>query len=527
MHKVFVADKLAQEGLDALAEYPELDVEFAPGLSVEDAIPKAQQADAIIVRSATKIRGELLDAARQLRVVGRAGIGVDNIDLDITTERGIVVLNTPDANATTTAELAVAHMFSLSRSLPAADQSVRDGKWERNKFVGAELSGKRVGIIGFGTIGRLVAERCLGLKMQVFGHDPFVTEQTFAEHGVELLELDEMIASVDYLTLHCPMTEGTKNILNRERLSSMKPGARIINCARGGLIEESALAELVEAGKIAGAALDVFAEEPPGESPLFGVQNIQFTPHLGASTEEAQTAVGVEIAHQIAAFLLRGEIINSVNAASVAPEKLTQLQPYMDLAKKLGRLACRMGESAYTEVEIGIFGDAAELDGHPIASAALVGLLCEHHSVPVNQVNAKHLARRQGMRVTEVSSEESRDYVSLIRVTATSADGDLCIEGAIFDERHPRLLRINEYAVESALEGHVLFTRHADQPGVVGKLGAILGDEGINIANMQVGASPNGDTAVALVGISQPLNDSALAAVLEIEAVDKVLQVEF
>ncbi|MEQ8660906.1 MAG: phosphoglycerate dehydrogenase [Gammaproteobacteria bacterium] len=527
MYKVFVADKLAPEGIAALEQYPELEIDFSAGLSVEEAIPHARAADAIIVRSATKIKGELLAAAEKLRVVGRAGIGVDNVDLDAATERGIVVLNTPDANATTTAELAIAHMFSLSRNLPAADQSVRQGRWERNAFLGAELCGKTVGIIGFGTIGRLAAERCRGLRMRVVGFDPFVTEKTFAEHGVERCELDELLAQADYVSLHCPVTEGTRNLLSRERLLKMKPGARLVNCARGGLVDEEALLEVVSSGHLAGAALDVFVNEPPGDSPLFAEPNIQFTPHLGASTHEAQTAVGVEIAHQVAAFLIRGEVINAVNVPSMAPEKLEKLAPYLDLADRLGRILCRMADEPLSDVEIGVFGEAAKLDTHPIASAAMVGMLCGHHSVPVNPINALHLARRQGIKVTEVSSADSRDYVSLVRITARSNSHAVCLEGTVFDERHPRLVRINAYEVESPLEGTLLFTHHADQPGVIGTLGDLIGRAGINISRMQVGVAEGTNLAIAVLGISQPLDDTVLDAVRRIAAVDKVLQIRF
>lgn len=527
MYKVFVADKLAPEGIAALEQYPELDIDFTPGLSVEDALPHAREADAIIVRSATKIRGELLEAADKLKVVGRAGIGVDNIDLDTATERGIVVLNTPDANATTTAELAIAHMFSLARNLPAADASVRAGKWERNAFLGTEMSGKTVGIVGFGSIGRLVAERCRGLRMRVVGFDPFVTETTFEEHGVEKMDIDALLAECDFVTLHCPVTDGTRNLLSRERLAGMKAGARLVNCARGGLVDEAALAECVASGHLAGAALDVFESEPPGESPLFAQPNVHFTPHLGASTHEAQTAVGVEIAHQIAAFLIRNEVINAVNVPSIAPDKLERIGPYMELARKLGRLGCRMVEEPLSAVEVGLFGEAAKLDTHPIASAAMVGLLCEHHSVPVNQINAMHLARRQGIHVTETSSAESPDYVSLIRLTAKAGDETICIEGAIFDERRQRLVRVNSYEVESALNGHMLFTRHADQPGVIGALGEVLGRKGINISRMQVGVANGSDQAIAVLGISKALDEATLEQITKINAVKKALQVEF
>jgi len=527
MIKVFVADKLAKEGIAALAQYPELTVDFCPGLDVEAAIPHIADADAVIVRSETKIRGKLLDAAQRLRVVGRAGIGVDNIDLDGTTERGIVVLNTPDANATTTAELAIAHLFSLSRALPAADRSVRDGKWERSKFMGSEVSGKTVGVIGFGTIGRLFAERARGLKMRVLGFDPFVNPQTFADYGVERMELDALLAVADYVTLHCPMTNDTRNLLSAERMRAMKKGARIINCARGGLVDEAALLELVQGGHLAGAALDVFDKEPPGESPLFGCPNIQFTPHLGASTEEAQTATGVEIAHQIADYLLKGEVRNAVNLKSVPAERLAQLEPYLRLARRLGKLMSGMLDGPLQEVEIGLYGQAAEFDSQPLVAEALAGLLQDHLATPINRVNAAHLARRQGIRLAETRAADTRDYLSVIRVEGRFAGGRRCLEGTLFDGRHPRLVRVNDYAIEAALEGHLVVTRHADRPGVIGALGELLGRGGINISRMQVGAAEGRDWAIAVLGVSRSLSEAEMAEIAAIPAVDKVLQVNF
>ena len=522
-----MADKLALEGIAALKEYTPLEIDFSPGLDVEAAIAHIADADAVIVRSETKIRGKLLEAAKKLRVVGRAGIGVDNIDLDATTERGIVVLNTPDANATTTAELAIAHLFSLSRALPEADRTTREGQWLRSKFMGSEVTGKTIGIVGFGTIGRLVSERARGLKMRVLGFDPFVNPQTFADYGVERVELDALLAQADYVTLHCPMTNDTRNLLSAERLQLMKKGARLINCARGGLVDEAALLVAVQSGHLAGAALDVFEKEPPGASPLFAEPRIQFTPHLGASTEEAQTATGVEIAHQIAAYLLKGEIRNAVNIKSVPPERLAQLEPYAQLARRLGKLVSGMAVGALQEVEIGFYGSAADLDSQPLVAAVVAGLLQDHLDTPINRVNAAHLARRQGIRLSEVKSTDVRDYLSVLRVTVRAEGGACCLEGTLFDGRHPRLVRVNEYALEAPLEGHVVFTRHADKPGVIGALGELLGREGINISRMQVGAAEGRDSAIGVLGVSRALSAAQLAAISGIPAIDKVLQVEF
>ena len=527
MFKVFVADKLAPEGIAALKSYPQLAIDFTAGLEVDAALAHVQDADAIIVRSETKIRGTLLAAAHKLRVVGRAGIGVDNIDLDATTERGIVVLNTPDANATTTAELAIAHLFSLSRALPEADRSVRSGEWARSKFMGSEVSGKCLGIVGFGTIGRLVAERARGLKMRVLGFDPFVNPETFGEYGVECGSLEQLLEHADYVTLHCPMTDDTRNLLSAERLKSMKQGARVINCARGGLIDEAALLAAVESGHLAGAALDVFDKEPPGASPLFANPKIQFTPHLGASTQEAQTAVGVEIAHQIAAFLLRNEVRNAVNLKSISPARLAQLAPYQKLARNLGKLLSLMVEGALQEVELGLFGRAGELEAQPLLCEVIAGILQDHIGTPINRVNALPLARRQGIKVSETRSTDSRDYLAVVRVRGRSDHNSVCLEGTLFDERHPRLVRVNDYQIEAALEGQLVITRHADRPGVIGAIGEILGREGINIVRMQVGAAEATNHAIAVVGVSQPLRENTLAAIGAIPAIDKVLQVNF
>lgn len=527
MFKVFVADKLAPEGIAALKTYPQLEIDFTPGLEVDAALAHAAAADAIIVRSETKIKGKLLEAAGKLRVVGRAGIGVDNIDLVATTERGIVVLNTPDANATTTAELAIAHLFSLSRQLPEADASVRGGEWARSRFMGSEVTGKTLGIIGFGTIGRLVAERARGLKMQVLGFDPFVTPETFAQYGVEPVELTALLANADYVTLHCPMTDDTRNLLNAERLASMKKGARLINCARGGLVDEDALLAQVQSGHLAGAALDVFAQEPPGASPLYADKRIHFTPHLGASTQEAQTAVGVEIAHQIAAFLIHGEVRNAVNLKSIAPERLNQMAPSLRLARNLGKLLAMMSEGALLEVELGLYGQAAELEAQPMLCEVVAGLLQDHLDTPINRVNALPLARRQGIKVSEAKSTESRDYLSVVRVRGRTAQGTVCLEGTLFDGRHPRLVRVNDYEIEAELSGQLVMTRHADKPGVIGALGEILGRQGINISRMQVGAAEGKDRAIAVIGVSSVLRENTLAALAAIDAVDKVLQVNF
>ena len=526
MFKVFVADELAQEGIDALKQYPELEIIFKPGLSPEEAKKYVKDADGVIVRSATKMKGMLLEEADRVKVIGRAGIGVDNIDLDVSTERGIVVLNTPDANATTTAELAVAHMFSLSRSLPRADHSVRSGLWERNNFLGIELTGKTVGIIGFGTIGRLFAEKCVGLGMRVLGFDPFVTEETFKSHNINKMDLDSLLTESDYVSLHCPVTEDTKNILDSDKIRLMKKGAHIINCARGGLIDENALLDAVQNDQLAGAALDVFENEPPGDSPLFKCDKIQFTPHLGASTHEAQTAVGVEIAHNLASYLIKGQVINAVNVPSIDQGKEAQFLPFIELGRKLGVLLNAMSTGSVSSIKVSSYGEVNNLDSHPITSSVLIGYLTNQLSVPVNQINAKQLAKRQGIRVVEIKSSDSKDYVSVIEVSLVSENQTITVEGSVFDGRHSRLTRINNYIVESPLEGQLLITWHADQPGVIGILGDILGRMGINISRMQVGVHENMQLAIAVLAVSKELDELTLAKIEEIAAVERALQVK-
>ncbi len=523
--KIFVADKIANEGVEFLKKQPGLDVDFTTGLKENEACEHIREADAVIVRSATSIRGKILEAGENLKVIGRAGIGVDNIDIPAATERGIVVLNTPDANATTTAELAIAHMMSLSRHLPFADQSIRNGKWERSSFMGAELSGKTLGIVGFGTIGRIAASRGLGLNMNVVAYDPFVTDEIFAEACVTPMDIDQLLECADFVTLHCPLIEQTKNLISRERLAIMKPSARLINCARGGLIDEEALFEALDNGQLAGAALDVYENEPPTDSPLLKLNNVVFTPHLGASTEEAQTAVGVEIAKQIATFLQSGEAINAINMPRIATEEALTLKPYQEIASKLGQLLALMAPSAIKQLEVGLYGQIASCDPHPVAVEALVGLLQNSLSIAVNQVNAVHLAKRQGIALTESRSEATHDYISMVSVKAKFDSEEIIVSGTLMNDKYPRLIQINDYQIEVPLSGNLLITRHSNQPGVVGALGILLGEENINISNMQVGVKDGSDEAIAIIGISQLLTESTLNAVTEIPAINKVIQV--
>ncbi len=525
MHKILIADDIAEEGVAHLRSLAGTTVEVRFGLNERELCERVMDCDAIVVRSATKITRKVLEAARRLKVVGRAGIGVDNIDVEAATELGVVVINTPDANAVSAAELAIAHLLSLCRKLPAADASVRAGNWKRSEFTGTELTGKTLGVVGYGNIGRMVAARALGLKMKVVANDPFVTREVLAEHGVTAMDLDELLASSDVITLHCALVDATRNLLSRERIARMKPGARLINCARGGLIDEAALHDALKSGHLAGAAFDVFAKEPPSESPLLALPNMQFTPHLGASTQEAQHAVGIEIARMIGRYLADGEVTSAVNLPRVQGEQAERIRPYLDLACRLGRLLACMVSEPVRRIEVSLQGSAADFDARPIAAEALVGFLREHHTRPVNRVNALHVARRQGIALSETRSPQTHDYVTLIVVTTESAGERLAIAGTLFDERHPRLVRINNYELEAMLEGHMLFTRHDDRPGVVGALGTLLGNEGVNIARMHLGIAEGSDKAVAAIETATPLSEALMQKVRAIPAVNKALQV--
>jgi D-3-phosphoglycerate dehydrogenase len=524
VHRILIADPIHEEAKNLLLSRPGFEVAIATGLDEAELAERIGDYDGIIVRSKTRVSAPVVAAGHKLKVIGRAGIGVDNIDVAAATERGIVVLNTPDANATTTAELALAHLLSLSRHLPQADRSMRAGEWQPAKFVGTELSGKSVGVIGFGTIGRIFARLCIGLKMHVIAYDPFVTPDIIEQTDAEPVTLDALLARADYVSLHCPLTDQTRHLINAQRLAQMKRGARLINCARGALVDEAALCEALQNGHLAGAALDVYGHEPPKGSSLLALDTVVMTPHLGASTQEAQQAVSVKIAEDVAAYLTTGEAASAVNLPRIPAEQLTRTRPYQHLAYALGGFVAAITPDPITELEVGLFGRAAELDPRPITSHALVGLLGKRLAVNVNQVNAAELAQRQGITVRETRSDATHDYIALVEVRATTAAGTTSVAGTLLGERLPRLVRINEYDVEAVLQGHMLFTRHDDRPGVVGALGSILGRQNINISRMQVGNASGKSEAIALIGISASLSEGAIAEIQTLPAILQVVQ---
>lgn len=526
LYSVLIADPIHDDGCELLKKEAKFRVDVTTGLDEATLIERIADYDALIVRSKTRITRPIIAAGSCLKAIGRAGIGVDNIDVIAATERGIVVLNTPDANATTTAELTLAHLLSLSRHLPQADRAVRQNEWQPGRYSGVELAQKTIGIIGFGTIGRLVARRCAGLKMRVLAYDPFVAPEIMEQSGIEPIDLDSLVASADYVSLHCPLTEKTRHLIDARRLAAMKRGARLINCARGGLVDEGALVDTLKRGHIAGAALDVYETEPPRDSPLLTLDNVVLTPHLGASTEEAQRAVSLKLAQDLIKFLAAGEAETAVNLPRVASEQLTRTVPYQQLACALGRLVGSLCDGPISGLVVRLSGRVAELDSRPITAEALVGLLSRRLTGRVNRVNASHIAKSQGIEVRESRTESAHDFVSLVEVCAVTDHTSITVAGTLLGERHARLVRIDDCDVEAVPEGHFLFTRHHDQPGVVGAIGGLLGRESINIHRMHVGKGGSSETAIALISTSAPLSASALAEIRELPPIKQALEFE-
>jgi D-3-phosphoglycerate dehydrogenase len=482
--------------------------------------------DGLAIRSSTKVTAKLLAAATSLKVVGRAGIGVDNVDIPAATERGVVVMNTPFGNSITTAEHAIALIFALARQLPEADASTQAGKWEKNRFMGVEVTGKTLGLIGAGNIGSIVAARALGLKMKVVAYDPFLTPERAIEMGVEKAELDELLRRADFITLHTPLTDQTRNILSRENIAKAKKGIRIVNCARGGLIDEAALKEALDSGQVGGAALDVFATEPATASPLFGTPGFISTPHLGASTSEAQVNVAIQVAEQMSDFLLLGGVTNAINMPSLTAEEAPRLKPYMALAEKLGKLVGQVIGNDVRAIAIEVEGAAAQLNSKPITGAVLAGLMGTY-SQTVNMVNAPFLAKQRGLDVREIRHDREGDYHTLVAVTATTSSGERRVAGTLFGNSGPRLVEMFGVEVEAELAGQMIYIVNTDAPGFIGKLGTALGEAGLNIATFNLGRRKAGGEAVALVAIDGDVPSEVVRKLCALEGVREVVPLRF
>ncbi len=524
MPKVLISDAVSPLAADLLRERG-LEVDYRPGLSAEALRGAVDGCEALIVRSASKVTAEVLEAGSALQVVGRAGIGVDNVDVAAATQRGVVVMNTPGGNAITTAEHAIAMLFALARQIPVADVSTKAGKWEKSRFMGVELTGKTLGILGCGNIGSIVAERAQGLKMRVVAYDPYLAPERARDLGVEKLELEDLLGRADFITIHLPLTEQTRDILDAAALSRCKAGVRIINCARGGLVVESDLKAAIESGQVAGAALDVFAEEPARDNPLFALEQVVATPHLGASTAEAQEKVAVQIAEQVADYLLTGAVNNALNMPSLSAEESARLRPYMTLAAQLGSFAGQLTHSGLEGVTLEYEGHVATLNCRPLTQAVLTGLLGPMLD-SVNTVNAPVIARERDIDVTEILHERDCDYQTLIRLTVRTERQTRSVAGTLFSDK-PRIVEVKGIAVEVELGAHMLYITNQDKPGLIGALGSTLGDAGVNIATFHLGRARPGEDAIALIQLDEPIPDSVLERVRQLPLITQAEPLRF
>lgn len=523
--KVLISDELSPAAV-AIFQRNGIETDVKIGLSKEELAKIIGGYDGLAVRSATKATAPLIAAANRLKVIGRAGIGVDNIDVKAATQRGIIVMNTPFGNSVTTAEHAISLMLALARQIPAADRSTQAGKWEKSRFVGVELCGKTLGVIGCGNVGAIVADRAIGLKMNVIAYDPFLSEERALQIGVEKVELAQLLRRADFISLHTPLTDKTRNILSAEALATCRKGVRIINCARGGLLDEAALADALRSGQVAGAALDVFETEPAKENPLFGVEGVICTPHLGASTTEAQEKVALQVAEQMSAYLLKGAISNAINFPSVSAEEAPRLAPYITLASQLGSFAGQLSEQSISLVRIEYAGDVAALNTRPLTAAALAGVL-RPSLADVNMVSAASLAKERGIVVEEVSRDKAEMFDSTVRLTVRMPEYDRSIAGTVGAGGRPRIVEVRDIPMDLDVTPHMLFIRNVDKPGFIGRLGTLLGEAHVNIATFNLGREHAGGDAICVVAVDEPITDEVLAAVRALPNVLRASRLSF
>jgi D-3-phosphoglycerate dehydrogenase / 2-oxoglutarate reductase len=524
---VLISDALSPAAVQIFKDRG-LAVEFQPKLGgdKEKLAEIIGDFDGLAVRSATKVTAKILDQAKRLKVVGRAGIGVDNVDIPAATAKGIIVMNTPFGNSITTAEHAISLMLALARQIPQADFSTQAGKWEKNRFMGVEITNKTLGVIGCGNVGSIVVDRAHGLRMKVIAYDPFLSAERAKDLGVEKVEFEDLIRRADFITLHTPLTEKTKNIIDAKALSQAKKGVRVINCARGGLVDEQALRTALDSGHVAGAAFDVFTEEPATSNPLFGHPNVVCTPHLGASTAEAQENVALQIAEQMSDYLLRGAISNAVNFPSISADEAPRLRPFIDLAEKLGSFAGQLTESGIRKVQLAYEGGVADMNTRALTSSAIAGLL-RPMLQEVNVVSAPLLAKERGIVVEEVTRAAAGDYESLVTVTITTDRQTRHVSGTVFADGRPRIVNIKGIRMDAGFGQSMIYITNLDKPGFIGKFSSTLGDAGINIATFHVGRDAPGGNAIALIEIDGELPPAVLAAVRTLPQVQQARPLKF
>jgi D-3-phosphoglycerate dehydrogenase len=525
MPKVLIADKMSSRA-EIIFRERGIEVDLITGMLPEELKACIGEYDGLAIRSSTQVTSEVIAAATNLKVVGRAGIGVDNIDISAASANGIVIMNTPFGNSITTAEHAIAMIFSLARDIPLASASTHSGKWEKANFMGVELTAKTLGIIGCGNIGAIVADRALGLKMKVIAYDPYLSLERANNLGVEKVELDQLFSRADFISLHTPMTDATRGIINATAFTKMRDGVRIVNCARGGLIVEDDLKAAIEMGKVAGAGIDVFEVEPALENVLFGMDKVIVTPHLGASTDEAQVNVAIQVAEQISDYLLDGTVVNSINMPSVSAEDATKLAPYLKLAEQIGSFAGQVTETAIKKVQIEYCGHAAELNTKPLTAAVLKGLLTPLLE-SVNMVSAPSIAKERNIEISEVTCDVLDEYQTKITLTVTTETQTRALSGTLFAGDKPRIVEIKGIAIDAELGPNMLYITNEDKPGFIGALGTALGENDINIATFNLGRNKDGGDAIALIELDEPVLEEIADKVRRIPHVVRVTSLSF
>lgn len=525
MKKILITDPLSEHGLEKLRKAEGIETIYRPELSHTALLEIIPEVDALIVRSQTQVTAEVIRAGRRLKVIGRAGVGVDNIDLTAATQQGIIVVNAPDGNTISAAEHTFALMISLARQIPQANYSLTQGKWERKSFMGVELRGKNLGIIGLGRIGTELAKRAKAFQMKIYAYDPYLSAERAEKLGITSVSFDDLIRIADFITIHTPLTNETRHMIDQQVLEKMKPSARIINCARGGLIDEEALYQALTEGRIAGAALDVFETEPPGEHPLFQLPQVIATPHLGASTKEAQENVALDVSEEVL-HILRGQPFkNAVNLPSIPADLVERLRPYQMLAEQLGLFAVQALSQAITKVKITYSGELYNLETSPLTRMVLKGILSTQLS-SVNYVNAPYLAQERGIKVTEEKILGTRGFTNLITVEVTSHEVSCTVSGTTLNGMGPRIVNIDKYPIDVVPGGHLILIHHYDRPGAIGKVGTLLGAHGINIATMQVGRQDIGGDAIMMLTIDKPIPKPVLEEIQQIEGIMKAKEID-
>ena len=525
--KVLISDKLSDAAVQIFRDRG-IDVDFMPDLG-KDKEKLAQiigQYDGLAIRSATKVTPTILDAATNLKVVGRAGIGTDNIDKEAASKKGVIVMNTPFGNMITTAEHAIAMMFAVARQIPEASASTHAGKWEKSKFMGVELTGKTLGVIGAGNIGGIVCDRARGLKMKVVAYDPFLGQEKADQMKVEKVELDELLKRADFITLHVPLTDQTRNILSAENLAKTRPGVRIINCARGGLVDEAALAELLKSGHVAGAAFDVFAEEPAKENPLFNLPNVVCTPHLGAATTEAQENVALQVAEQMANYLLTGAVENALNMPSVTAEEAKVMGPWIKLSDHLGSFIGQMTDEPIKAINILYDGEASEMNLEALNCSLIAGIM-KSVNPDVNMVSAPLIAKERGIKISTTRQAQTGAFEGYVKVTVVTDKRERSIAGTVFSDGKPRFIQIKGINIDAEVGAHMLYTTNRDEPGIIGALGSTMGAHGVNIANFTLGRNEAGGEAIALLYVDEPVPAEARAKLAETGLFTQIKPLEF